>query len=338
MTLNTRVVLVAGSTETGAIDGISAAGAAPELLTLTPSADAEIVTYGEPVRTETVPVSPTGCPTPAVLTRAIRELLGFDLTVVDGGLAEPTGAPTVSVGASQGGDLRDQDPVPTAPGAFEAARQFGRSIPDAELVLAETIPGGTTTALGVLRALGEPPAVSSSLPDNPVERKRDIVSEGLDASALEPGGAAGEPKRALRRMGDPVLATLAGIACGALETDTALLLGGGTQLLAVAALVRHAGFETPLDLATTSFVADDESARVGELADALDVTVTATDPGFGAADHPAMTAYERGEAKEGVGLGGALALADRAGVPMPDVRDQTIDVYDRLVDEPPAPR
>ena len=337
MSSNTRVVLVSGSTATGAIDGISAAGAAPELLTLTPSADAEIVTYGQPVRTETVPVSPTGCPTPAVLTRAVRELMEFDMTVVDGGLAEPTGAPTVTVGAKQGGDLREQDPVPTAPGAFEAGRQFGRALPDDELVLAETIPGGTTTALGVLRALGEPPVVSSSLPENPVERKRDIVSEGLEASGLEPGGAAGDPMRALRRMGDPVLATLAGIGRGALESDTSVLLGGGTQLLAVAAVLRHAGVETPLTLATTSFVAADDSAGIDELADALDVSVTATDPGFDAVDHPALNAYERGEAKEGVGLGGALGLADRAGVPMAEVRERTIQVYDRLVEEPPSP-
>src|SRR6056297_1648721 len=125
-----RLLLVAGTTETAAIEGISAAGADPDAMVHTPSADAEIVAYGEPVRAPVVPVSPTGCPTPAVITRAVRELLDLDVTVVDGGLAEPTGAPTVTVGARPGGDLREGDPVSTAPGVVAAARQFGRKLPD----------------------------------------------------------------------------------------------------------------------------------------------------------------------------------------------------------------
>jgi len=330
VTDSTRFVLVAGSTRTARIDGISAAGADPELRTATPAADAEILVYGEPVRADTVPVSPTGCPTPAVLTRAVRDLLGFPVTVVDGGLAEPTGAPTVSVGARPGGDIRDADPVPTAPGAFEAARQLGRRLPASELFLAETVPGGTTTALGTLRALGEEAAVSSSLPENPLERKRAVVREGFGASGLSPGDAAGEPKRALRRMGDPVLATAAGLARGAVESDTPVTLAGGTQMLAVAALLRHGGVRASLDLATTAFVADDDTATLGELAGRLDVDLTVTDPEFDAVDHPALAAYVRGEAKEGVGFGGALALAARAGVPTADVRAECLTACEEV--------
>lgn len=327
----TRFVLVAGTTETAAIDGISAAGADPDVMVHTPSADAEIVTYGKPVRASVVPVSPFGCPTPAVMTRAVREELGFELTVVDGGLAEPTGAPTVTVGAKPGDDIRDPDPVHTAPGAYEAARQFGRALDD-ELMLAETIPGGTTTAMGVLRALGERPAVSSSLPDNPVEQKESVVADGLAASSLSEGDAAGDPKCAVRRMGDPVLAVTAGLAHGAVETETAVTFAGGTQMLAVVALLRHAGVEGRLPLSTTSFVATDETAAVDRLASDLNVDLTATAPGFEGVDHPGMAAYAEGEAKEGVGMGGALALAARAGIPMASVRDRIETVYDRLLD------
>lgn len=329
----TRVVLVAGTTATAAIDGISAAGANPDVMGHTPSADAEIVVYGSTVRSPVVPVSPTGCPTPAVMTRAVREVLGFDLTVLDGGLAKPTAAPTVTVGARPGGDIRDSDPVSTAPGAYAAARQFGRRIPDEEVVVAETIPGGTTTALGVLAALGERETVSSSLPENPLGRKRDVVEEGLTASGLDRGDAAGDPKLALREMGDPVLATAAGFAHGALETDTAVTFGGATQLLAVVALLRHAGIEHRLPLATTTFVAADATAGVEQLATELDVSLTVTDPGFDGVDHPAMAAYQRGEAKEGVGMGGTLALADRAGMSMEKVREGIRTVYERVTDE-----
>jgi NaMN:DMB phosphoribosyltransferase len=59
--------------------------------------------------------------------------------------------------------------------------------------------------------------------------------------------------------------------------------------------------------------------------------VTVTDPGFDGRDHPGMAAYAAGEAKEGVGMGGALALADRAGLPMAEVRERFERVYGRLV-------
>jgi uncharacterized protein (TIGR00303 family) len=326
----TRLVLVAGTTRTAAIEGISAAGSDREAMAHTPSADAEIVEYGRPVRTPVVPVSPSGTPTPAVVTRAVREAVGFGVTVVDGGLAEATAAGTVTVGARPGGDIRESDPVPTAPGAFEAARQFGRAIPDDEVLVGETIPGGTTTAMGVLAALGEQTAVSSSLSENPIGQKRAVVDAGLSASGLSRGGAAGEPKRAVRRMGDPVLAVVAGFARGALGSGTSVTLAGGTQMLTVAALLRHAGVEEQLSLATTRFVAEDDSANVEALARALGVSVTVTDPGFEALDHPAAEGYLAGEAKEGVGMGGALALARRVAVPMETVRDGIVDLADGL--------
>jgi uncharacterized protein (TIGR00303 family) len=330
-----RFVLVAGTTRTAQIDGLSAAGADPDVMVHTPSADAEILTYGEPVRAPVTPVSPTGCPTPAVVTRAVRAELGFPVTVVDGGLAQPTGAPTVTVGARPGADIREADPVPTGPGAYAAARQFGRSLPDEELYLAETVPGGTTTALGVLRALGVEGTTASSLPENPVEQKREVVAAGLQASGLAPGDAADQPKLAVREMGDPVLAVAAGLARGALETDTAVTLAGGTQLLAVAALLRHDGIEAPLAQRTTSFLVDDGAATVRDLAATLDVDLVATDPGFDRGDHPALDAFEAGEAKEGVGMGGALALADLADLPMAWVRDRITTLTDRLVESAP---
>lgn len=323
-----RLILVAGSTETATIDGISAAGADPELMAHTPSADAEIVEYGAPVRSPVVPVSPTGCPTPAAITRACRSLTGFETLIVDGGLAEATGAPTVSVGARQGSDVRERDPVPTAPGAFAAARQFGERLPDEEIVVGETIPGGTTTALGVLRALGEDWAVSSSLPENPLSLKAEVVRDGLDASDLAPGDCAGDPGRALRRMGDPVLATVAGLTVGALTTGTRVTLGGGTQLLAAAAVVRHSGLEAPLSLATTSYIADDVPDLPGACG-ALDVGLTVTDPGFDEREETPLERYVAGEAKEGAGMGGALLLADRADA-LGDVPDETLAVVEGL--------
>jgi uncharacterized protein (TIGR00303 family) len=322
--------LAAGTTRTAAIDGISAAGADDHRVH-TPSADAEILRYGRLVRSPVVPVSPTGCPTPAVVTRAGHELVGLDPVVVDAGLAAPTAAPTVEVGAEPGGDVRDPDPVPDAAGVMASARRLGRALPADSLTVAETVPGGTTTALGVLTALGERAAVSSSLPENPLALKRDVVATGLSASGLAEGDAAGDPLMAVRRMGDPVLATVAGLVRGAAEAGREVTLAGGTQMVAAAALVRHAGVSDPLALSTTSFVAADDAADVAGAAADLNLDLTVTDPGFDEADHPALAAYEAGEAKEGVGMGGALAMADRSDASMAAVRERILAVYDRLL-------
>lgn len=328
-----RVALVVGSTDTAAIEGISAAGADPAAMAETPAADAEVVTYGRPVLTSGVPTSPSGCPSPALLTRAVRDLLGFDLLVVDAGLACSTAAPTVSMPGEPGGDVREPEPVPAAGELYRTARTIGRAIPDDELFVGESIPGGTTTALGTSTALGEDYGVSSSLPENPTALKRSVVEAGLDASGIDPGDLAGNPVEAVRLMGDPVLAAVAGIAEGALETGTDVTLAGGTQMLAATALVRHAGVDAPLAVATTSFVAGDDSADVRATAADLGVDLVVTDPGFDRADHVAMERFRRGEAKEGVGLGGVLALADREGVPMAAVRDRIETLYDEVVSD-----
>lgn len=324
-------LVVGGTTATARIEGISAAGAMPELMVHTPSADLEILTYGEPVGAPVTPVSPSGCPTPAVVTRAVSELVGFETVAVDSGLARPTRAPTVSIEATPGADVREPTAVSCAPAAFEAAQQFGRQLPGPSLTIGETIPGGTTTALGVLTALGERQSVSSSLSENPLSLKQDVIEEALSASGISAGDTAGEPIETIQRVGDPVLATVAGVVVGATETGTDVTLAGGSQMAAAAALVRHAGVDAPLSLATTVFVAEDDSVSIHALADDLAVDMTVTDPGFEQSNHPAMDAYVAGEAKEGVGMGGALALAEQAGVSMTRLRERVIDVYDRLL-------
>lgn len=328
-----RFLLAVGSTRTATIEGISAAGADPEAVLQTPAADAELVAYGRPLSGLPVPMSPSGCPTPALVTRAVRKLIGFDLLVLDAGLAKRTAAPTVAVGSEPGGDIRDAEALPAARSIYDAARELVNGLPDDEILIGESVPGGTTTSLGVLRALGKPFGVSSSLPDNPLQLKERVVAEGLEASGLEPGDAADAPLRALRTMGDPALAAVAGSIAGAAEAGTEVTLAGGTQLVAAAALARHDGIDHPLTLATTSFLADTDGVDLQRAAARLDLELAVTDPGFDHADHPALDGYVRGEAKEGVGMGGALRLADCRDIPMTDVRRRAIELYQAVVDD-----
>ena len=122
-----------------------------------------------------------------------------------------------------------------------------------------------------------------------------------------------------------MLATIAGLTAGALESGTEVILGGGTQMLAAAALVRHAGVAAPLSVATTAYVAD---ADVDAAAAALDCDLVVTDPGFEGRDDP-LARYAAGEAKEGAGMGGALLLAERAGA-LGGVADGTLEVVERV--------
>lgn len=327
-----RLLLVAGTTATARIDGISAAGATPDLRAHTPAADLEIVAYGRPVRAPVVPVSPEGCPTPATITRAVRDLVDLPTVALDAGLGSTTVAPTVDLDGSPGGDVRSATPVPEVGEIRAAARRFAADLPDDRLLVGETVPGGTTTALGVLTALGERDTVSSSLAEHPAERKREVVSAGLAASDVVRGDAAGAPALAVRTMGDPVLAAVWGLIEGAAETGTAVILAGGTQLAAAAALARHADVTAPIELATTSFLTEDPDSDVAGLADDLDLSLTVTDPAFDEVDHPAADAYCDGQAKEGVGAGGALAVAEERGVDATAVRDRFLAVADRLLD------
>ena len=334
-----RFVLVTGSTATARIDGISAAGASSSLLAHTPAADAEVLKHGRPRATGVVPVSPTGCPTPAVVTRAGRELLGFDVDVVDAGSARPVDAADHVLSTMAGRDIRDRRALPNAVELVDGAREYGRKLSDDHVVVAETVPGGTTTAMATLAALGERTAVSSSLAENPFERKRRVVDAGLAASELDPGDAADDPLRALEAVGDPALAGVVGVAHGVLDRGGRVTLAGGTQLCTVAALLRALDVDAPLSVATTSFVAADERADVRGLARDVGAELAVTDPAFDAVEHPLTDAYCRGEAKEGVGMGGVLALAagDVPGahpdesVSVSDVRNRALAVYDRLL-------
>lgn len=344
------MVIAAGTTRTARIERITAAGADPKARAHVPSVDAELVRYGRPVSVPRVPTSPSGTPTPALVTRAVLDAVsdttrdtaderateGVTPLIVDAGMEARTAAPTIDVAAEPGGDLRTAEPVPAAHTIADRARAVGRGLPTERLVIGETVPAGTTTALGVLAALGEPETVSSSLPNNPLARKREVVTEGLAASDLDRGDCAGEPMEAVGLMGDPTLAAVFGLAAGALSAGRRVTLGGGTQMATVAALLAHAGREPP-PVATTSFVAADESAEIRTLTDAVSVDLRVTDPGFDAGpEHPATAGYLAGEAKEGVGMGGALALAADAGLSSAAIRAAVIETYDRLIErEPP---
>lgn len=298
------LALVLANTMLSTVPGISGAGPTPEKTLLTPNLDAELVTTGAITSVAARPNTPTGCPTPASITRSMVELTGLAPVIINAGLAHAPTVPCIDVYGSPGGDPRAEDAVPQAAVLFERGEMVGRLLSQYSdlLMLGECVPGGTTTALCVLRALGYDASVSSAFAKNPLGLKDAVCREAL--ARIDATGAR-EPLDILRAAGDPMMPVAAGIAS---TYAGEILFAGGTQMLSVAAVLKALGKRVP-HLATTVYVRDDPTAGfVRSVAD-LGTTAYYVDPNFGEIGHVGLARYCIGEVKEGMGAGGALTLA-----------------------------
>ena len=296
--------LVLGNTLLSTVPGVSGAGPSPEKTLLTPVLDAELVLTGSVSSMPLKPNTPTGCPTPATITSAVLHLLGIPPIFINAGLSHPPTVPCIDVYGETGGDPRTGDAVPRARELFLRGRYLGRLFGDYSdlLVLGECVPGGTTTALCVLRGLGYEARVSSSFIENPHGIKEEICRE-----VQRRIGARGitDPLDIVRCTGDPMLAVGAGIVSA---YRGRCILAGGTQMLALAAILRGMEMDVP-EIATTAYVRDDPSASFRETLEAIGTSAYYVDPDFGKLGHSGLARYCIGEVKEGMGAGGAMFLA-----------------------------
>lgn len=181
---------VIGTTNTAKIRNISAAGKNPEFTDYTPPADVELLLLGSCKCIPEVPVTPEGIPTPALITRSMLKLSNIPTIVVNSGVKVKPSVPFVELGGTPGEDIRTGKAVQNVDGVLERAKGLGTELSKSTeyLVVGESIPGGTTTALGVLLAMGvnAQGKVSSSMPDNPHELKLRAVRDGLKAAGVTP--------------------------------------------------------------------------------------------------------------------------------------------------------
>jgi uncharacterized protein (TIGR00303 family) len=231
-------------------------------------------------------------------------LLGMEPLFVNAGLTTEPVIPCLDVYGEPGKDPRDGDAVPRSRDLCTRGEMVGALLSRWSdfLVLGECVPGGTTTALCVLRGLGIPANVSSSFVNNPVALKEAICARVQERIRAE---GATDPLDIVRIGGDPMLAVAAGI-CSSFRGE--VVLAGGTQMLAVAAVLRALGRKVP-PVATTVYVRDDPSAGFASTAEMIGARVWYVDPAFGDLGHPGLARYCIGEVKEGIGAGGAMFLA-----------------------------
>ena len=295
---------ILGNTLLSTVPGVSGAGATPEKTLLTPVLDAELITWGAITSHPVRPDTPTGCPTPASITRAMMELCSMQPLFINAGLRHIPTVPCLDVYGRMGDDPRFRDAVPRAKDLVLKGEVIGKFLSKSSdlLVLGECVPGGTTTALCVMRALGYEASVSSSFVNNPVTIKEEICRGALERIKAD---AITSPLDIIRYTGDPMMPVAVGIA----KTYTGeLILAGGTQMLAVSAVIKAEGRPLPY-VVTTSYVRDDPSANVQKIAGQIGVEILYVDPGFGDIGHSGLARYCIGEVKEGMGAGGAMCLA-----------------------------
>jgi len=235
--------------------------------------------------------------------------------VVSGGLKINPYVPFLDLGGSPGRDMRTGKAVDDVKEVIERAKIAGENFAKAVdyLVVGESIPGGTTTALGVLLAMGVNARgkVSSSMPSNPDELKIKTVEAGLKASGVEFGALANDPVKAVSCVGDPMVPAFAGLVLGA-AANVRVLMAGGTQMGAVLAVINALNHDVLDNVAigTTRWIMVDRTADLkGIITQIADIPILAADLDFNQSRFEGLKAYEKGVVKEGVGAGGAAIAA-----------------------------
>jgi uncharacterized protein (TIGR00303 family) len=308
-------VCTIATTETAKVQGISAAGENREFTDYTPPADAELLLLGKCKCINGVPVTPDGIPTPALITMSALRLANIPVLVANGGLKVKPQIPFLDLGGSPGKDIRTGNAVDNVEEVIQRATLAGEHLAKTAdyLVIGESVPGGTTTALGVLSAMGVTAEgkVSSSMPENPHGLKNETVRAALAASGESFGSLAKNPVQAISCLGDPMMPAFAGLAIGA-AAQVPVLMAGGTQMTAVLAVINALNPDVLCNVAigTTRWVVNDSSSDIcGIIAQIADVPVLAADIDFSPSRFSGLQAYEKGVVKEGVGAGGATIAA-----------------------------
>jgi len=329
---------VIATTATSKIPDISGAGASEELMEYTPAGDVELIVWGELRCCEIPPqtvVDGDSAPTPAMITKAALELSNAPYLIVDAGSKIKPDIPYIKLGDEKyGEDIRTGKAINNPTKIFKEAKIIANELSKNNdyLVIGESIPGGTTTALGVLTALGYDAdfKVSGSKPSNPHNLKKEVVLEGLkNANLVEGIGNIGKinPIEAVSAVGDPMIPAVAGMVFGA---TVPVILAGGTQMAAVIAFIKaiNPRFDfSNICLATTSFVANDETSDLFNIISQIgDININVVDPNFEESSNDGLKNYLKGFVKEGVGAGGAMLMALLLGYSIEDIREKIEEV------------
>lgn len=297
--------LVISYTETCEIPGITMAGADQEAIKYTPAADAEFLHYGFCKSIDKIPMTPDGKPTPAILTKVALESSSIPHVTINAGSKIQPKLPFFHLDIESGKNISQYPALESSSvtKAVDYGRIVGRTLASLTncLLIGESIPGGTTTALAVMRKFGLDAKVSSSIPKNPVELKNKIVEDAVKRFDSE------DPYTIISNLGDPMIPVVAGMLSSASEI-TNVVLCGGTQMAAVLAFAKKIGFnENNTAIGTTCYITNDKTANFLQIVSQItDIPVLVINPKLENSKFEGIRAFSQGFAKEGVGAGGSM--------------------------------
>ncbi len=338
---NPIAIYFIANTKVSTIPGISIAGENPEATLYTPALDVEYLVYGEP-KSGPIPVTPDGIPTPAIITRTSLNLLDIPFIVVDVGSYIDPRIPHIDIpGKSIGGriDIEDALSIENVYTLFSYSKILGMMLGSSRsiIVVGESMPGGTTTAMAIMESLGYRAIgrVSSASPLNPHEIKKRVFMD-----AIKRAGASipiDDVYRAVALFGDPLHISIAGFVNGAIERGSIILLAGGTQMCSVVAILKKLGIslEGRVAIATTRWIVEDSSSDIKGLIDGIapEVPIIYTKLNFSNSSFNGLKAYEKGYVKEGVGAGGtAVLLHIYRGIDVHTLSSEIEKEYSRVMD------
>jgi len=316
-------MLAMSNTATANITGITQAGI-PGMIYLTPVLDAEFLATGEVRSLPNVAETPKGVPTPALITRGVHLLSPYShIELLDLGLEVQPKGDDLSIhhfDIKPSGNIAERANI-DAKALFDKGVAFGKSYKcqDDYLILGESVPSGTTTATATALSLGYDAKAlfSSSFKDVPSNIREETI-----AKALAHVEGKTDLFDILGSVADNMLIFNAGFILG-VNAHFPIVLAGGTQmacvLLVANSISHYMGAEvnsSKLALCTTKWVAEDKHSDIKALLEMLNFPINAyyTDFNFSLSEHPALKLYDEGEAKEGVGAGGALMFGFLNGV------------------------
>jgi len=307
--------LLAGSvTKTCEIEGITQAGI-PGKIPLTPTLDAEFISSEKLFSMPDLAETPSGVPTPALITRAVHNLNAFSsVEILDLGLEVKPQQVILHNFDIKSSEAISKNAKIDAKEIFQKGMSFGRNyqLKGNYLILGESTPSGTTTATATALALGYDcrDDFSSSFLNVPDDVKSKTVNESL---ALLHDNMSNFEK--LGVVSDNMLIFCAGFLLEATRRFH-VVLAGGTQMAACLLIADKLREDVlmqlksdNLTLATTQWVAEDKNSDIKHILEQLSYTPHAlyTTFSFADAEIPVLKKYDEGEAKEGVGAGASLA-------------------------------
>ena len=322
-------LLAASVSATCEIEGITQAGI-PGKIPLTPTLDAEFLLTGRVFSLDNMAETATGIPTPGLLTRAVHTLSPFaDIKVIDLGLTTtPQQVALVELGLAPSPSITETRPF-DAKAVFEKGRSFAHSYKPcgAYVILGESTPAGTTTAQAALSAMGlkSEGLFASSFKKAPLALKAETIEKAL--SKLTPEMSIYEK---LGHTADQTLLFTAGFMLEASKRFS-VVLAGGTQMAAALLIADKLSTKESIwfdprriTLCTTRWIAKDGASNINALLEQLSFRVKAVYADFLYEDAqlPVLKLYDEGEAKEGVGAGGAIAYAYMQGVSQARITQQ----------------